>query len=499
MEMNLRRKVLGIMLAFVLAITGFGLVGCGGGGTNNQVIDNGDQEQEQEQQETTYNYEFTTKYSIDGDDWKYLETNMGEKKVGYNTFGVNSETNASNVVNPLEDLVFADVADVTDADQLVVEFKITNNSENELYYLVNLINGNINMEYDAETGDSYTVIEYFNPYALYYVGTEEKDVQDLNEMYDDEEWGWRYEQDDEEGLQLVSDGLFDLREVWECLDYYFCKELIRSGLVEQTSDYSFASIIFDTQTTIEGFSCDEDDDGNPLKGKTFSIPAGQSKYFYVMINADEQDEEALSELLDILTEDGFSGLFTVRLSEDDNISCFTVIDGIVYTDDGEGGYVAMGARYSTESILLQQGTTRIADEAFYDCWNITQVVFPNTITEIGECAFAGTGITEVTIPEGVNVGYDAFYSCDDLQTVIIMGESTVSSYVFGSCDSLTRMFISSTVQLQGNLLYSNSEELVIYTDAESKPADWSNNWNLNECPVEWNTSLQDFLLLVISE
>ena len=496
------------MLAFVLAITGFGLVGCGGGGgTNNQVIDNGDQEQEQEQQETTYNYEFTTKYSIDGADWKYLETATGAKKVGYNTFGVNNETNTSNVANPLEDLVFADVADVTDADQLVVEFKITNNSENDLYYLINSINSSVTIETDAETGDSSVICGEFIPQnALYYVGTEEKDVQDLNEMYDDEDWGWRYEQDDEEGLQLVSDGLFELRDNWESLDSECIGELIHQArFVCPTSVNSCDYLIIEPKTTIEDYFVEWFDSELEI-ASPFVVAAGQSKYFYVMINADDQDEEALSELLDILTEDGFSGLFKVSLSEDDNINCISVMDGVKYIDDGNGGYIAWGLADNTITTLtLVQGTTSIVEYAFSGCDSITNIAFPDSLTNIGDWAFSNcSGLTGVTIPEGVNVGYGAFYSCDALQTVIILADAQVD-YSFGDCDSLSKVFVSGSAQIRSYICYGCPETLVIYTDAESKPADWSIYWNRRMNPsenynnIEWNTSLQEFLLLLISE
>ncbi len=504
--MNLRKKVLGIMLAFVLAVTGFGLVGCGGG-TENQVIDNGDQEQEQEQQETTYNYEFTTKYSIDGADWKYLETATGAQKVGYNTFGVNNETNTSNVVNPLEDLVFADVADVTDADQLVVEFKITNNSENDLYYLINIIHSSLSIETDAETGDSSVICGELIPQnALYYVGTEEKDVQDLNEMYDDEDWGWRYEQDNEENWQLVSDGLFELRDNWESLDSECIGELIHQArFVCPTSANSCDYLTIAPKTTIEDYIVEWFDSELEI-ASPFVVAAGQSKYFYMMINADEQDEEVLSELLDILTEDGFSGLFKVSLSEDDNISFCTVIDGIVYADDGNGGYIAWGLADNTITTLtLIQGTTGIVEYAFSGCDSITNIVFPNSLINIGNDAFSEcSGLTSVTIPEGVYVGYNAFWNCDALQTVIILADAQVD-YSFADCDSLSKVFVSGSTQIQYMLCYNCPDTLAIYTDAESKPANWSNYWNRRYNPnqdynnIVWNTSLEDFMLFLISE
>ncbi len=61
----------------------------------------------------------------------------------------------------------------------------------------------------------------------------------------------------------------------------------------------------------------------------------------------------------------------------------------------------------------------IADQAYYGDER-EQIEIADTITEIGEFAFARSGITAAKIPEGVTkIGYAAFYHCDDLREVQI--------------------------------------------------------------------------------
>ena len=62
----------------------------------------------------------------------------------------------------------------------------------------------------------------------------------------------------------------------------------------------------------------------------------------------------------------------------------------------------------------------IADQAYYKNTDITSFSIPADTTEIGEFAFARSGLTSITIPEGVTrIGYGAFYHCDDLNQVTL--------------------------------------------------------------------------------
>ncbi len=106
----------------------------------------------------------------------------------------------------------------------------------------------------------------------------------------------------------------------------------------------------------------------------------------------------------------------------------------------------------------------IAQEAFaYSA--VTEVQIPNTVTTIGESAFAyaeklasitlplhlsqvsktmlaGTAITNIAIPEGVTtIGYGAFQSCPNLHTVMLPSTLTlIESYGFNNCHSLFEIY-----------------------------------------------------------
>lgn len=75
---------------------------------------------------------------------------------------------------------------------------------------------------------------------------------------------------------------------------------------------------------------------------------------------------------------------------------------------------------------------KIASQAYYQNAELTSYEFPEGITEIGDFAFARSGLESIVIPEGVTkIGYGAFYHCDSLQSVQIPSTVTeIDDYAF---------------------------------------------------------------------
>ena len=84
--------------------------------------------------------------------------------------------------------------------------------------------------------------------------------------------------------------------------------------------------------------------------------------------------------------------------------------------------------------------TQIDFSAFYKCTDITSVVFPNTLTTIGQRAFLHCrGITgKVVIPDSVTIiGVNAFFYCDGITSVVFGSElKEIRDYSFAECHSL---------------------------------------------------------------
>ncbi len=93
----------------------------------------------------------------------------------------------------------------------------------------------------------------------------------------------------------------------------------------------------------------------------------------------------------------------------------------------------------------------------------------HTVATISESAFKGCeNLKAVTIPDVVeNIGDSAFYGCNHLPQIVIPNSvAAMGQGAFGGCSSLT-----------------------IYSNATSKPKQWSTDWNPDDYPVVWGTKI----------
>ena len=101
--------------------------------------------------------------------------------------------------------------------------------------------------------------------------------------------------------------------------------------------------------------------------------------------------------------------------------------------------------------------TRIGDDAFSHCSNLTSVEIPNSVTSIGNCAFQYCrGLTSVTIPNSVtSIEYCAFQGCSGLTSVTIPNSVTsIGNSAFEGCSSLTSLTIPNSVtSIEHNTFY----------------------------------------------
>ena len=103
----------------------------------------------------------------------------------------------------------------------------------------------------------------------------------------------------------------------------------------------------------------------------------------------------------------------------------SIVDGDGVLDIPEG-VVSIGAkvfegRSDIKSVVFPSTLKTIGDQAFRKCSNIIgDLSIPQGVTELGQGAFIGTGITKAVIPTGVAaVGSQAFSFCPNLKEIVV--------------------------------------------------------------------------------
>ena len=100
--------------------------------------------------------------------------------------------------------------------------------------------------------------------------------------------------------------------------------------------------------------------------------------------------------------------------------------------------------------------TRIGENAFINCSNLSNITFSNSLTIIGSYAFRYcTSLTRLEIPSSV---------------------TEIQSYAFDGCSNLTYIYLPSSVTTIGSYSFDDCPKSTIYTNAHSSSSGWGGHW-----------------------
>lgn len=161
----------------------------------------------------------------------------------------------------------------------------------------------------------------------------------------------------------------------------------------------------------------------------------------------------------------FGGCSSLKYNEYDNA---------LYLGNSGNPYLALISTKSSViiSCIINEKCKLIVGSAFYDCWKLTSVIIPDSVTFIGEAVFRGcsgltsvtigngvtsigkyafvecSGLTSVTIPDRVtSIGYEAFYGCSGLTSVTIgNGVTSIGDQAFYICKGLVNIYFNGTIE-----------------------------------------------------
>ena len=108
--------------------------------------------------------------------------------------------------------------------------------------------------------------------------------------------------------------------------------------------------------------------------------------------------------------------------------------------------------------------TSIGNRVFYNCYNLPEIVIPDTVTRIGDYAFSGCSALQfgnlVLSSKITYVGAEAFYNCAGLTSIEVPETvKTIGNYAFGNCTGLKSAVIKDGVGSIGEYIFDRCTAL----------------------------------------
>lgn len=153
---------------------------------------------------------------------------------------------------------------------------------------------------------------------------------------------------------------------------------------------------------------------------------------------------------------------------------FLITDGFSFVIDAENNRAVLGGSnfhqedrpinkpVSVPDMITYQGISypvrAVADWGFYKDTSITDLILPDSITQIGNYAFAESIIKDVEMPADISMGKNVFYGCDHLNEKLKNHGDGIKIDQDQQCDGIRK----------GDVLKTNTSDLTVVLDVNGK-------------------------------
>ncbi len=142
---------------------------------------------------------------------------------------------------------------------------------------------------------------------------------------------------------------------------------------------------------------------------------------------------------------------------------YSSLDGVLF-DKSQTTLIEYPAGNLATSYTIPNSVTTIGDSAFANCGSLTSVSIPNSVTSIGADAFNNASLTNVTIPNSViSLGARSFEYCPLTSVIIGSGVTNIGEQEFSGCSSLSSLTIPNSVTSIGDEAFLDCASLTNVT------------------------------------
>ena len=151
-------------------------------------------------------------------------------------------------------------------------------------------------------------------------------------------------------------------------------------------------------------------------------------------------------------------LLTITLGE--NHPHYSIVDNVLFSHDKKKLLRYPPARLDTKYVV-PDGVELIGPYAFSDCCQLTEIIIPESVVEIWEDAFQGSGIKSFHFPKNIRfIGEAIFEDCSKLESFTFpLWITKISKGMFTNCESLTSFSIPNHITAIEDNAFSSCKNL----------------------------------------